>query len=69
MQPDNTPTTLPNITLRDFFAGCAMAGLLASEEPTTETSPGQSYPPSDAAEQAYEFADAMLARREADKAE
>ena len=44
-----------NMTLRDYFAGQALAGIVAR---------GAWDPRSDAAESAYEYADAMLKARE-----
>lgn len=44
----------PGMTLRDYFAGQALAGLLVNG----------SYYSKDAAEESYSYADAMLAARE-----
>jgi hypothetical protein len=46
------------MTLRDYFAGQALAGMLSS------CSEGATYSPMNAAGNAYEFADAMLAERD-----
>ena len=59
-----TPVGFPGMTLRDWFAGQALAGYLASY------GPGQIHPMTrgagqTAAEEAYYLADAMLAAREA----
>ena len=48
------------LTLRDWFAGLALAGMLADESGDGE---GSYYPPKVAAKRAYGFADAMLAAR------
>ena len=47
------------MTLRDWFAGQALMGLLASWDPTFPR-----FPPDDDARHAYAVADAMLAARE-----
>ena len=49
-----------DLTLRDWFAGLALAGMLADESGDGE---GSYYPPKVAAKRAYGFADAMLAAR------
>ena len=46
------------MTLRDYFAGQALAGICASV-------PGNHHVPANAAREAYEFADAMLRARQA----
>lgn len=46
------------MSLRDWFAGQALAGMMASEVD------GSTYNEDPAAERAYRFADAMLAERE-----
>lgn len=63
--PEAVGFELPRMTLRDWFAGLAMQGLLASDDAP---------PPSDAvtmqdiqkfyAGMSYDYADAMLAERE-----
>lgn len=47
-------TTVPGMTLRDWFAGQSLAALSAT---------GEIYPHSELARTAYEIADAMLAER------
>lgn len=49
------------MSLRDYFAGRAMGGLLAWSPPGSE----YQYKPEEVAERAYAFADAMLRRRNA----
>lgn len=51
------PTFIPGLTLRDWFAGMALQGLLASDKKLHIT---------DACSQAYELADLMLEARDAD---
>lgn len=51
---------VPSITLRDYFAAQAMAGMLAAETEPIEHRPSWDV----VAERAYEQADAMLAERE-----
>lgn len=46
------PSVIPGISLRDYFAGCALTGLLAGNQQTG------------AVIHAYEAADAMLEQRE-----
>jgi hypothetical protein len=52
----NPSYSAPGMTLRDWFAGQALAGALA--DPTCDLSPIE------LAKKTYEFADAMLAARE-----
>jgi hypothetical protein len=52
----NPSYSAPGMTLRDWFAGQALAGALA--DPTCDLSPIE------LAKKIYEFADAMLAARE-----
>lgn len=54
--PDDNPLTPYGLTLRDYFAGQALAGLLANPR-----SQDVSFP--EAAADAWDFADAMLAAR------
>jgi len=49
----------PGMTLRDWFAGQALAGMLASRNPL-----GPRFHPADDAAYVYAVADAMLAARE-----
>lgn len=48
---------IPEVTLRDFFAGCALIGMMANSSIDME--------PTQTAEWAYENSDAMLAARDA----
>lgn len=57
--PADAPPPPSFMTLRDFFAGQALNGLLSWSPPTS----GEQYTPERAAEKAFEFADAMIARR------
>ncbi len=56
MRPLNIPplrtASVPGLTLRDYFAGQALAGVVVC-----------GHKPADAPARAYEFADAMLAER------
>ena len=52
--------TFPGMTLRDWFAGKALAGLVAQFEPRAFD-----WRFDDAARESYRFADAMLKAREA----
>ena len=68
---DNTNTGGPafpagahfGMTLRDYFAGQALAGCLAGSNRSVDSIPLLSY--GKAAEDCYAYADAMLAEREA----
>lgn len=51
--------TVANLTLRDWFAGQALMGLLASRNPTSPR-----FHPDDDAQYVHAVADAMLAARE-----
>jgi hypothetical protein len=51
--------TMPGMTLRDYFAGQALAGWLASYAGVTQVISHDN-----TAEESYKFADAMLAERE-----
>ena len=53
-----TATGTDGMTLRDFFAGQALAGMCASE------TDGVSYSSGNVASRAYKIADAMLKERE-----
>lgn len=57
--PDHE-ASVPGMTLRDWFAGQALTGWLAGDEPEK-----RSYP-QEAAYEAYQYADAMLAERAID---
>lgn len=56
MQVDGVTMVQPGMTLRDYFAGQALAGMLAC--------PGVNLSEEGYAHSAYRFADAMLAARE-----
>lgn len=49
------------ISMRDYFAAAVLNGLCASPQPPG----GRLAPPAESAQLAYEYADAMLARRAA----
>jgi hypothetical protein len=58
------PLETQGMTLRDYFAGQALAGILANSWVAERFGA----PPSSRAHDAYEFADAMLAEQEKTKA-
>jgi hypothetical protein len=62
MAVDGHPDYRLGLSLRDWFAGKALAGMLASE------TDGSTYREDHAAERAYRLADAMLAARKAGEA-
>jgi hypothetical protein len=55
----------PGMTLRDYFAGLAMQGLIASPRPPGHARENQNYYADEYAVLAYSVADAMLAARTA----
>lgn len=48
---------IPGMSLRDWFAGQALVGLLAGRQPST------AYPPEHLGKTSYTIADAMMAER------
>lgn len=61
-QKDNSEVyTHPGMTLRDYFAGQALPGILSSSN--SQLFRKVEIPPHEMAEYAYEIADAMLAAR------
>lgn len=57
------PASNPGMTLRDYFAGQALAGLCANHEWLNNVSRAAESVTGTAAGSAFEFADAMLAKR------
>ena len=67
--PPSNPNVFPvgagnGITLRDFFAGCAMMGILSANEDFSHNLPEGMTISQGAARLAYGIADAMLKARE-----
>lgn len=56
-----TDESFAKLTLRDYFAACALQGNLASYSNSVDPEP------EDASQKAYAYADAMLKERENDK--
>lgn len=60
----NSVMSVPGMSLRDWFAGMALQGVVSGVESRTTEWKGKQLEPKDVAFYAYTLADAMLAERE-----